>query len=173
MANYAIIVMGTVENVIVWDSTAAYTPPSGSTAIEIPSGQTVGIGYTYTNGVFTAPAVPTPTPLTLAQQAQAALDAGLTITSTSTPSLNGTYNVNQTAQENIDSTELYVDTNGEFPEGATEMPWELFGGAGAVVFPSTAEFKAFATAVADYVAALQMVIDSNSGTLPVNAVTIA
>jgi hypothetical protein len=80
--NYAIInAAGIVTNTIVWDG-KNWQPPAGTTAIKIPNGTVAGIGYTYANGVFTAPEPePTPEPepvpvLTTEQKLEA---AGLTV----------------------------------------------------------------------------------------------
>jgi hypothetical protein len=56
-SNYALIENGVVSNTIVWDgNTADWTPPTGYTAILIPDGEPVSIGWTYANGAFSAPA---------------------------------------------------------------------------------------------------------------------
>jgi hypothetical protein len=63
MNNYAIVSNGTVENIVLWDGQSAYNPGTGLTAVSIPDGTTVAIGYAYDGTNFTAPA---PT-ITLAQ----------------------------------------------------------------------------------------------------------
>ena len=116
-------------------------------------------------------AIPPPTP-SISQQAQAALSAGLTITSTSTPSLNGLYAVDSTAQARITSVQTYIQANGKFPGSNTTMAWVQMNGT-PVVFPSTEEFQAFGTAVANYVWDLDEIILTNSGSLPPASVTIS
>jgi hypothetical protein len=128
---------------------------------------TLGTGGTW---AFAAPPAP-PAP-TLAQQAQAALLSGLAITSTSTPTLNGTYAIDVASQQKINSVALFVAVNQNFPGGTTSYPWLDMSGT-AHTFPSIAEFDAFATAVANYVAQLDMIIVTNTGTLPASTVTIA
>lgn len=60
--NYALIdAKGIVENVITLDDPADYTPPDGCSLVGIDDGVTAGIGYTYCDGVFTAPPLPVPT----------------------------------------------------------------------------------------------------------------
>lgn len=115
--------------------------------------------------------VPAPPPPTLSQQAQNALAAGLTITSTGTPTLDGVYAVDAGAQANITATMLYVQVNGKFPGSSTTQTWGLMNGS-VVVFPSTAEFTAFATAVANYAADLIEIAMTNTGTLPAATATI-
>ena len=86
---------------------------------------------------------------------QATLAAGLTIKSTAYPALDGTYSVTPAATGNISSVELYIEVHQTFPGGATTMPWLDAAGA-PHVFPSVAEFQAFATAAADFVAAVSL-----------------
>jgi len=55
--NYAIInSAGLVVNVIVWDGKSPWQPPAGFTRAPITNG--AGIGWTYTNGNYTAPPQP-------------------------------------------------------------------------------------------------------------------
>ena len=96
--------------------------------------------------------------LTAAAAVAAALTARPTtvlIASTGTPSLNAAYSINQSAQANIQAIAIYITVNGKFPLSLTAMPW--YDASGAVhVFPNTATFLAFATAIGDYVTALQL-----------------
>ncbi len=87
--------------------------------------------------------------------AQATLAAGLTVKSTAYPALDGTYSVTPAATGNISSVMLYIQVHGTFPGGASTMPW-LDAGGTPHVFPSVAEFQAFATAAADFVAAVTL-----------------
>ncbi|MHB1305288.1 MAG: DUF4376 domain-containing protein [Acidiphilium sp.] len=128
----------------------------------IPSGEAVAVGWSYANGAFSAP--PAPPPPTLAQQATAALSAGLAITSTNTPALDGTYSCDDAAQARINRVAVYVQMNGKFPGGTSTIAWLDATGAQHVF--SVAQFQAFATAVGDYVAALDDVILGLSTTLP-------
>jgi len=114
------------------------------------------------------PATPTPTP---AQQAAAAISAGVQVISTNTPALNGTYAIDPASQMKIMATSQYISVNGKFYGGATTYPWLDMSGT-AHTFPSVAEFQAFASAVAAYVAALDVIVASDSGTLPAQPVTI-
>ena len=57
---------GQVTNVIVWDGLEPYTPDNGDTLTPLtdaPAG--VGIGWTFSNGEWIAPAVETPEELGL------------------------------------------------------------------------------------------------------------
>ena len=56
MKKYAIVNNSTnlVENIIVWDGETLWTPPEGHIAVNIDD-LDVGIGWTYNNGIVTAP----------------------------------------------------------------------------------------------------------------------
>lgn len=116
-----------------------------------------------------APAPPAPT---LAQQAQSALNAGLTITSASTPALDGTYSVDAPAQQRIVAEVTAILLNGTFADGATTLEWLDMHGA-PHSFPSTAEFKVFASAVSAYVANLTKCMLGQASTLPAATADIA
>jgi hypothetical protein len=56
MDNYAVVSLGIVINVIVWDGDAdSWQPPGETTAVAIPGGAPVSIGWTYDGEKFTAP----------------------------------------------------------------------------------------------------------------------
>jgi hypothetical protein len=65
--NYAVVQDGLVINTILWDGIAEWAPPEGSEAIPVPDGETVGTGYAYAGGVFTAPPPPPIMPPTAAE----------------------------------------------------------------------------------------------------------
>lgn len=125
-----------------------------------------------------AAALLAPPTLTAAQVAAAtaasAMAAGLAITSTSTPALNGTYPVDEIKQTQIGQVEVYIQKNGKFPgSSGTSLAWFDISGT-AHIFTSTALFSEFATAVADYVADLDLYGASAPGaTLPAASITIA
>lgn len=142
--------------------------------VEIPSGETVFPGYTYADGVFSAP--PAPPPPTLSQQAGSLLASGLAITSTSTPALDGTYRVASGVpfgREDIANEAQFISTFSEFTNGSASIEWPLIDGTTFVTFPSTTEFLAFAKAAAQFFAACRAIQLTNSGTLPSASVTIA
>jgi hypothetical protein len=126
--------------------------------------------WAVSNGALVPYTPPAPV-LTLAQQAAAALYAGITITSTGTPALNGVYSCDKQAQSNIQAVQIYIQANGKFPGSSGTYPWLDKSGA-PHVFPSVAEFTAFATAIADYVADCQMIVYTGAGTLPAPTATI-
>jgi hypothetical protein len=55
MSDYAIVVNGFVVNLVMWDGGSEWEPPTNAAAVEIPSGTFVDIGYSYTDGTFSAP----------------------------------------------------------------------------------------------------------------------
>ncbi|WP_118179734.1 hypothetical protein [Paraburkholderia phosphatilytica] len=107
----------------------------------------------------------------LAQQASALLAAGLAITSNGTPSLNGTYAVDQLSQMDIIAVETSLNAGKGFPGGVTAFNYPTE--AGALNGFSEANFTDFAAAVRDFVYACKSVIAGQSTTLPANTVTIA
>lgn len=148
------------------------TPPICTNQIEVAPGTSLA-GMMVNTTTQELEAAPPPTP-TAASQAAAALAAGIVLTSTGTPSLNGTYALDQAAQNNVNGTVSYIMLNGTFPGGGTTMTW-IDQDGDAHVWPSVTVFKAFATAFADYVAAVALYAASNGdhGSLPLNAITIA
>lgn len=167
------------SQVIGWYDTGAFNYPNlppASDLLEVTAAQWTArmsnpSGWAVSDGALVAYTPPV-VPPTLAQQAQAALAAGVQITCTSTPALNGTYSITPSAQSKIQAVSLFILVNSKFPGGGSTMAWADVAGA-AHVFPSTAEFQAFATAVADYVAALDAAILGQTTTLPPSTVTIA
>ncbi|MDK3423309.1 tail fiber assembly protein, partial [Escherichia coli] len=58
-ASYAVIENGMVVNVIVWDGEAEFTVPDNQQLINISDiSEQPGIGWAYSDGVFTAPLPP-------------------------------------------------------------------------------------------------------------------
>jgi len=53
---YALVKNGVVENTVTWDGITPYNP-IGYEKIEILEGVECDIGYTYSEGVFTAPII--------------------------------------------------------------------------------------------------------------------
>lgn len=67
--NYALLnSRKVITNVIVLDDIAAYTPPKGFTLLPVPESSGAGIGWTYIDGQFVAPAAPEPVPPTADEQ---------------------------------------------------------------------------------------------------------
>ena len=106
-------------------------------------------------------------------QAATAFAAGLTVSSTGTPAINGTYALDAATQFEINSVQLFVQVNGDFPGGTGTYPWFDTSGA-AHIFPGIAVFKDWATAIANYVAALKLYAAGAPGaSFPAAAATIA
>jgi len=116
--------------------------------------------------------VPTPVPPpTLAQQAVAMLAAGFQLTSTSTPALNGTYGCDPTSQSIVQSEIIALLLNAKFTNGNAAFA-HFDKGGGQHSFSAT-QFKAFATAIAQFIGTLLPIVATNSGTLPTQPTTIA
>jgi hypothetical protein len=77
----------------------------------------------------------------------------INITSVGTPAINGTYAIDTGSQAIITSVAVYIAVNAKFPAGVSTLPYPDVTGT-PHVFPTTASFMAFATAVADYVTGL-------------------
>ena len=172
MALYAIVNSGIVADLVSTpdgvniNSLNFLTPTQIANAVLVPSNVTPYVNWTYSNGTFSPPAASAPT---LVQQAQAALAAGLQITSSGTPSLNATY-ANDVVK--IMAIATYIIHNNSFPASLSTLPWPDINGI-VHIFPSTSEFMAFATAIANYVILLDIIINTNSGSLPSNTATIS
>lgn len=163
-----------------------FSPPGGTTLAECfaaaVAAQFVDVtavspspepGWTATEtlGVWSFAAPVTPT-LTSAQNAAAAVEAGLTISSTGTPAIDGTFAIDPAMQGKIAAVEVYILKNSTFPGAASTYPWPTIAGA-FVTFPSTTVFQNWATEIANYVSALDIIIASDSGSLPSASVMIA
>jgi hypothetical protein len=67
MNRHAIIKAGQVTNVVLWDGDKSkWTPHTDETSIQIPADSLVSTGYSYANGIFTAPPAVAPV-VTLAE----------------------------------------------------------------------------------------------------------
>lgn len=106
--------------------------------------------------------------------ASAAIAGGLTISSTGTPAVNGTYSCDAGSVANFNAVETYVLRNGTFPGPSSTQAWVLLNGS-IVSIPNTTVFNEIATAIANYVAQVQIYAYSGgqSGSLPSASVTIA
>lgn len=103
------------------------------------------------DGNIAAPA-PAPSPQ---QQLAQKIDAGVAVTSTGNPALNATYPIDPAAQSHIQAVSLYIQVTGKFPAGQAIFPWPDVAGT-KHSFQTTAQFQAFAAALADYVTAIEL-----------------
>ena len=152
------------QNVTSWP-VGAYKTCDPGTGDQICSWNTALLGSQPTTAQLNALAATVSAQQAAAANVAAALAAGIQITSTSTPALSGTYAIDATHQQLIAAEQFYILTKGTFTNGGTTKPWLDLSGV-AHTFPSTAEFTAFAEAVAQYVDALM------AGTTPAQPVTI-
>jgi hypothetical protein len=81
--------------------------------------------------------------------------AGVQIASASTPAINGIYAIDPASQQRIAAVSLYIQVNGKFPAAQMVLPWPDAAGE-PHAFPSVTLFQAFATALADFVAAVDL-----------------
>jgi len=132
------------------------------------SGSTIGADANG-NPIVVAPVQPSAAQIAQ-QQGQAALANGLTISSANFPALNGTYSLSQNSLINLTGITAYIGLKSAFPTGST-LTWYDESGT-AHVFTSTAEFEAFAEAIAGYVTQVQDYMLAGSGSLPASTVTI-
>ena len=138
--------------------------------VPIPNGVTVEVGYTYANGVFSAPPAIT---LSLAQDIDNIISSGLVVKGSGAP--NGTYIVASGipfGREDIGTEAQFVSTFSEFTNGAQTLEWPLIDGKTFVTFPDTTSFLNFAKAAAQFYAACKAVIATGQGPIPSNQVTI-
>ncbi len=133
---------------IAWSSGDWHTCQPQGQADQVCSWNTAKLGAQPTQTQLNAMA----TYVTNQQQAaqyNGLLTAGVTITSTATAALNGTYALDSQTQCAVNSEVLSITVNGVFTNGQTTKPWP--DASGAVHAFTTTQFKAFATAVSNYV----------------------
>lgn len=99
------------------------------------------------------------------------LAAGCQIVSTGTPALDGTYACDNATQQHIMAEMISVLTNNVFADGGSTVAWADIAGASHTF--TVAQFKAFSTAIAAFVATNLRIAASNTGTLPAQPITIA
>lgn len=92
-------------------------------------------------------------PLVAAAMSMPSPSAGLTITSTSNSTLNGVYALDDATRQNAAGVATYVMLNSRFPAGMATFAWPDINGVAHLGF-TISQFQAFATAMADYVTAL-------------------
>lgn len=69
--------------------------------------------------------------------------------------MNGAYAIDPTSQQKAQAISLYIAVNGKFPAGQSAQAWPDASGA-VHSFPTIAEWQAFATAMGDFVAAIDL-----------------
>jgi hypothetical protein len=80
-------------------------------------------------------------------------------------SVNGNYPIDPASQQKVQAISLYIAVNGRFPASQVTQAWP--DAAGAVhQFPTIAQWQAFATAMGDFVAVVDL------GQTPAQPVTI-
>ena len=129
-------------------------------------------GLIWQNGALVAAPAAAASPAQAAAAAVvAAIAAGCPVVSAGTPALSGTYAIDAASTANINAVSTYITVNGKFPAGQTSIPWPDIAGA-VHVFPSTAAFQAFASAVADWVMKVSLFQMGQASALPTGSETI-
>lgn len=95
---------------------------------------------------------------------------GLTLTCVGEPSLNATYSVQAGDQLSMQALVLYILVNNTFPAGQATWQWPDASGERHAF--TVAQFKAFASAVADYVAGIELQLRQPSPNWPTASATI-
>lgn len=111
----------------------------------------------------------------LIDEARGALDAGCSVVSTANPQLNGTYAIDEDSQGRIVRVIVFTQANGRFPGTPVGGAWienDINGLPHS--FPSTQVYLQWATALGDYAAQLEMIIDEigSATSLPSQPVTM-
>ncbi|HTJ88865.1 MAG TPA: hypothetical protein VL356_01615 [Acidocella sp.] len=117
---------------------------------------------------LTPPTAPVSAPL--AQQATAQLAAGVAVTFSTSTTLSATYSTTLAAQVKIMAEANWLIKNGTFINGTTTLV--LVDAAGTPRSFNPTQFAAFEAAYAPYVSAVDLVSDSNQGTLPAATLTV-
>jgi hypothetical protein len=144
------------------DVTALATAPS--------VGETVTVVGTTITVTPATPAAQSPAQI-IAAGAAAAILAGCAVTSTGNPALTGTYAIDASSTALINGVATYIAINGKFPAGQSSLPWPDASGA-LHIFATTAEFQAFASAIADWVTKISLYLNGVATALPTGGETI-
>lgn len=164
---WALIVNGTVAQINQTNPAGLYPPDM----IWAECAATVQESWlaTETNGGWTFSAPPAPTP-TLAQQAATQLASGVAVTFTTGTTLSATYSTTLAAQVKIMAEANWLIKNGTFINGTATLVLVDMAGTQRSFNPT--QFAAFEAAYAPYISAVDLVADSNQGTLPAAALTV-
>jgi len=120
-------------------------PPGMLAPMQAQCGGRFDVGWTFQSGTFTNPNPPSAPPPPPSMQ----------LVSTSTPALNASYPIDATSQQRVQAISLYVTVNNKFPAGQTMQAWPDVTGT-MHLFSTTAQWQAFATAMGDFVAAVDL-----------------
>ncbi len=125
-------------------------PPTGQVILCSKEISQNYMGYTVVKGELVSP----PAEYVRAQEAKKAADvallAGLTVNSTTQPLINGTYSLSQSARNNINSIENYIQKHGKFPGTAEVLVYPDSIGV-MHSFYEVQTFIDFSTAILNYV----------------------
>ncbi len=107
----------------------------------------------------------------IAANVAAAVAAGCQIVSTSTPAISGTYAIDPASTSQINAVATYIAINNRFPAGQSALSWPDVAGA-LHIFSTTAEFQAFASAIADWMTKISLYANGVATALPTGGETI-
>lgn len=130
-ASYAVIENGMVVNVIVWDGDAEFTVPDNHQLINISDiSEQPGIGWVYSDGVFTAPPTPErPHDELVAdaeQKKQSLIDAAMANISVIQLKLQAGRNLTQAETTRLNAVLDYIDAVQETDTSAApDIEWPL------------------------------------------------
>jgi hypothetical protein len=103
---------------------------------------------------------------------KAAFNIGLTISVPDNLSLNGTYPVDKGVQNQINVVETHIAKTGNFPGSSGVLAWKDINGV-VHMFSSVQHFEAFSTAVANYIADLDLYAAGVCPSPPIASVVIS
>ena len=172
-----VLYVAATGQIIQWHDTDAFgypTDPAGTATLPVSAAEwaTQATPQHVAAGAL-APGLITPA-LTLAQQAAAALAAGVEIALSGSMTLTPTvFPTDPVTQAKLNAVSTVVLKTGAFPGGATEYPMK--DAAGDWHTFTVGQYEAVATAIAAYVAPLDLIIDGNplnATALPANSVSL-
>ena len=157
--------------ILQWQDTAAFgypVDPAGTAVLAVTPTEWAeqSSPWHVASGVLTSGTAPAVAP-TLAQEATAAIMAGLTIALSGTMTLTDTvFPTDPTTQAKLNAVSTVVLKTGAFPGGTTSYPMKDAAGIWHIF--TISQYEAVATAIAAYVAPLDLIIDGN----PLNATAL-
>jgi hypothetical protein len=161
-----------------YDTVAQHYPtlPDAADLLELAEGEKSfrfdGGSWAVADGRLVQYTPPLPV-LTLREMATRALEAGLTIYWESAPDLTGLYAVDAATTNHIQAEMLALIILDGFADGASTVSWPGMPPSSQIHVFNKVQFRAFAIAVASYVATLHKCINGVATVLPPAVVTIA
>ncbi len=164
--------------ILQWQDTEAFgyaSNPAGTAVLAVTPTEWAAQSSPWyvASGVLTSGTAPAVAP-TLTQQAATAMMAGLTVALSGTMTLAATvFPTDPTTQIKLNAVSSVVMKTGAFPGGTTSYPMKDAAGIWHIF--TISQYEAVATAIAAYVAPLDLIIDGNplnATALPPNSVSL-